>query len=425
MRVGFLLLLICPVVFGQSRTMALKDVLDLALRQNPDLMMSRLDEQRSLLEIRAVSEPMIPRVIVGSGLAYTNGFPSTIDGQAPSIVQARATRGIYNAPQSYMVAKAKEDARGASLSTAHQREEIALKTANLYLDLERTQREIEYARHELEALRRIQGVVKQRITEGRELPIEGKRADVNLAHGQQRIGSLERSKRLFSQALSTALGLPPGEQIEPTMEERPELTIPNTEEAAVDAAFRENKELQQLESKMLSQTLEAKSYRANRKPKVDLLAQYSMLARFNNYDVYFAHYKRDNVQVGMSVSIPLFPSSSDLARASQADVETQRARLQLSNVRSRVENDSREAWRRVQDAQSAWEVSKLDLDLARDQVSVLLAQSEEGRVPLKQIEEAKFAEEEKWILFYDARYTLEKARMELLKQTHQLEAALR
>ena len=67
----------------------------------------------------------------------------------------------------------------------------------------------------------------------------------------------------------------------------------------------------------------------------------------------------------------------------------------------------------------------MDLDVSRDQVSVLLAQMEEGRAALRQVEEARTGETDKWIAFYDAASTAEKARLALLRQTGELTAALR
>jgi hypothetical protein len=49
---------------------------------------------------------------------------------------------------------------------------------------------------------------------------------------------------------------------------------------------------------------------------------------------------------------------------------------------------------------------------------------EEGRASLKQVEEARFTENEKWLAFLDAHYGVERARLNLLKQSGDLLAAL-
>ncbi|MBV9771133.1 MAG: hypothetical protein JOZ32_16295, partial [Bryobacterales bacterium] len=70
-------------------------------------------------------------------------------------------------------------------------------------------------------------------------------------------------------------------------------------------------------------------------------------------------------------------------------------------------------------------VARLDLDYTRDQVSLLLAQLGEGRATQQQLDNARLTEQEKWIAFYDAQHAVENARLDLLRQTGTLQAALR
>jgi len=69
-------------------------------------------------------------------------------------------------------------------------------------------------------------------------------------------------------------------------------------------------------------------------------------------------------------------------------------------------------------------VARLDLDVAREQLSVYLAQMQEGRATLRQVEESRVAESDKWIVFYDAQYGLERARWTVLRLTGDLLAAV-
>jgi hypothetical protein len=66
----------------------------------------------------------------------------------------------------------------------------------------------------------------------------------------------------------------------------------------------------------------------------------------------------------------------------------------------------------------------LDLDVAREQLSMDLAQIEEGRATLRQVEEARIVENHKWIAFYDAQYALEKARWNVLRLTGEVVASV-
>lgn len=111
--------------------------------------------------------------------------------------------------------------------------------------------------------------------------------------------------------------------------------------------------------------------------------------------------------------------------AAQAQVDIMELRTQVNQTRNRIELDTQKSYQELQKARSASEVARLDLDYAREQVSVLLAQLGEGRVQQQKVDDARFNEQEKWIAFYDSQHAVEKARLDLLRQTGTLLAALR
>jgi len=110
---AFVLLSALPA-FAEVRTMTLRQALDLALAQNPDLMLARLDQQKAREQVVIARDPFVPKVFAGSGAAWTNGFPSAIEGNAPSIFQAKTAMSLYNRPQSYQVAQTNEGVRVAA-----------------------------------------------------------------------------------------------------------------------------------------------------------------------------------------------------------------------------------------------------------------------------------------------------------------------
>ena len=410
---------------SESTTLTLKQAVDLALRQNPDITIARLDELRAALDVQVVKEPVLPRVYAGSGLAYSNGFPMSIDGSAPSIVQAKATRTIYSRSQNLQVAQARESAHGATFGSAAVREEVALRAATLFLDLEKTMRQIELAARQHEALQRVETQVRSRVDEGREKEIEGRRAALNVARARQRSGALESQRKRISESLATLLGLSPEVRIVPANEERPRPALPDGEDSSVQVALKDNPELRKLESDIAARDLHARGLRAMRYPKIDLVAQYGLFAKFNNYTDYFRTFQRNNGQLGVSVSLPIFANAQDEAQAAQAAIDGRRLQAELNRARGHVETETRQSWEEIGDAETAEQLAHMDLDLAREQTGLLLAQLEEGKVTLKDVEMARYVENERWMQLYDATSAVERARFQLLKQTRMLVAALR
>jgi outer membrane protein TolC len=159
--------------------------------------------------------------------------------------------------------------------------------------------------------------------------------------------------------------------------------------------------------------------------RLDLVAQYGLFSRFNNYDKFFNRFQRHNGQFGVSIQIPILPSLAARAQKEIVDVELVQLRTQLNAERGRSSAQARKAWAEVTAQETSVEVANLDLQVAREQTSLLLALFDEGRATQKQLEETRLAENEKWMALFDARFALDRARLDLLKETGTLVAALR
>ena len=408
-----------------THTLTLRQAVEMALEQNPDVVLARLEERKAEQEVQIARSPFLPTLAVGSGLAWSSGFPMSIEGATPSVLQARAIADVYNRPQSYRVAAARENRRGVAFDAQAKQEQIALRTVELYLEAERTGRLLEAARRQVDSLAKVAEIVEWRVREGREAPIEAKRAALNLARERQRVIALENAWQNAKEALRSVLGLESGEEIQLAPEQRELPNLPRTVEAAVERALAHSRELRALEARLRAKGLEVRAERAARLPRLELVAQYGLLARFNNYEEFFRKFERHNGQLGVSFQIPLFARPVIEARAGKAEAEAAQLRIQIRTLRDQIAAETRRLHLAAREAEAAGEVARLDLEVAREQVSVILAQMEEGRASLRQLEEARFQESEKWIAYYEARYALELARLSLAARTGDLLAALR
>ena len=165
--------------------------------------------------------------------------------------------------------------------------------------------------------------------------------------------------------------------------------------------------------------------KAARWPRVDLVAQYGMLARFNNYEQFFQRFQRNNGEIGLSFQLPLLAGSGVGAQAAQAQADVSHLQVELASARNRIASDVQQSFRDVKKAAGAADVARLDLDVAREQLSVNLAQMQEGRLTLREVEQARVVENQKWIAFYDAQYAVEKAKWNVLRLTGDLATSLR
>jgi len=424
MRLCASLLLACTFLSAEVHNLSLRQAATRALAQNPDVLMARLDEQKAALQIRIARDPFIPKVYAGSGLAYSYGFPMSIEGSAPSVVQARAVSSVYNRSKTYALAQSKEQARGMGFVTQTRGEDAVLRTIELWLDAEHAARSAEAAAAQVEAARKLEVIARNRVEGGAELPIEVRKAVLETAKAAQRAQSFQADRELLEATLANVLGYEPGDRVRPVPGERALPEVPQNEAAARAEAWKQSKELRKLESDLMATELQTRSARATRLPTLDLVAQYGLFARFNNYDEYFNRFQRNNAQLGVSITVPLFLGAAAQAQATQAALQTARLRTEIQAARNRVALGVDEDFLLLRRAQTALEVSRLDLDVARESLSVLLKRHEMGEGSLADVEAARRLESEKWIAWLGAQHQIERARFALLHRTGALLAAI-
>jgi outer membrane protein TolC len=425
MRRFWLLAVLAGAARAETYTLTIKEAVDRALAQNPDVIMARMDEMKAVEAVRIARDPFTPRVGAGSGLAYSNGFPLSIEGSAPAIIEAKANQYLFNRPQTYALAQAKVNARGAGYATGERRDEIAYRVAMLYIDVDRAGRLADAAQQQVESLEKVYDAVNTRVEAGRELPVTKQEANVNLLRARQRLLNLQSDRDYGEHNLAAALGYSAGDSVRPASTIRTPPAVPETEDAALRTALNASKELKRLDTNLEAKGLEIKGDKAQRLPRVDLVAQYALLSKYSNYDQYFLRFQRNNGELGASIQIPLWTGPGLKAQVAQAEADQQHLRAEMLAARNRITLDVHQSYQEINKANVASQVAKAELDLAHTQVSVLLAQMNEGRATLRQVEEARFNENEKWIAFYDAQFNAEKARLNVLRQTGDLTAALR
>jgi outer membrane protein TolC len=70
------------------------------------------------------------------------------------------------------------------------------------------------------------------------------------------------------------------------------------------------------------------------------------------------------------------------------------------------------------------EVSRLELALAQDNLQVMQAQFQEGRISIRDMQNAQLEENDKWLAFLDADFARQQAQLDLLHATGQVATLL-
>jgi outer membrane protein len=425
MKYPILLLLSVSALRAEVYSFTLQQALAIASRQNPDVALARLDDQRAQNNIKVVHDPFVPKVYAGSGLAYTYGYPNSIDGNAPSLIQIRTDMVIYNKPRSYQVAAARENARGTQFDAQERADEVAFRTASLFLDAEQAAKQRQSLTDQLPTLRQVPSVMQSRVAEGSELPVEIQRARVNLQQVEHQLTVVKNSEDYAEMLLAVTLGYSANDRVLP-VESAQSFQVPplKSEDDSVAIALSHSKQLKRLQSAVLAKELEIRSYRSSRQPQVNLVAQYALFGKYA-YQDYFQKFQTNNAQIGASFTIPLLVGSASAGQYQQAAVDMAKLRIQINQTRNQIAVNTRRSYQDMKAAEETRDLARTQLDLSHQDLSVQLARYAEGQLPLRDVERARVLENQGWLALYEAETQVERTKLGFLRQLGDLMSTLR
>ena len=406
---------------GAGEKLTLKRAVALAVENSRDVVLARLRQNVAEKSAGLGRSRFLPNLYTGTGAAYTKGFP-LIGGTAPSLFNLSYVQTIFNPPLRGEFRAAEEQSEVQRLEVERTRDAVMVRTASNFLELLKVRHSLELLRRERESAQKITSVTRERLEAGIELPVEVMRAQLSAARIEQRIAQLEAREDTLELELHQGTGLPPGQPLDLVAEDLPS-TADEPLGDLVQQALTSNLELKQAEFERRAREQRLKGERGGYWPTVDLVADYSVLSRFNNYDRFFRHFERNAVNAGVSVRIPIFSSGTSAAVA-LARSELTAVEISLKNKRSNVEIDIRRQARRSRELEMAREVARLELQLAQENLRVVQAQFQEGRVSLRDLEKARLEESDRWMAFLDRDYERQQAQLDLLRSTGRLASVL-
>ncbi len=399
---------------GAVRTMTLREAVDLALHNNRNILLAEANSARAAAEHDQAQSQFRPQVLLGSGLAYTKGFPLSIEGSAPSIFQVNSSQALFDRNLRNLEKQAGQMQQAAGKSLEDTQDQVVADTALTYLDLDRSRRSLDYLRGQVESLEASAQLTEERVQSGLQPPLDTTRARLGAARARSELAALENQVSLLEFHLRDLTGIPASERIETQAVEVPPLPDATLEEW-IARALANQPALQALDDEVRAKEFQVKSEEGTRWPRVNLVGQYGLFSKINNYDQYFQKFARNNITIGASIVVPVYQRERYSAGLAIAENELAAARFRRDQARADVERQVRELWGGAQQQTAAREVVRLELDLARGSLDAVLAQYDEGRVNRLVAEQARQEENRAWVSLLDADYQTEKARLELLR----------
>ncbi len=100
------------------------------------------------------------------------------------------------------------------------------------------------------------------VEEGSQLPVELKRARVNMEVSRQRLEAARLDQDYYEMMLAVVLGYPATDRVKPVDSDLPAFGAPASENEATDAALQNSRELRQMEANVLAKQLDVRSYKS-------------------------------------------------------------------------------------------------------------------------------------------------------------------
>lgn len=398
-----------------ARRITLNEAVALALKNNREVLLAQTDVARATAAHQESKAPFRPTIFLGSGLAATKGFPLSIEGSAPSIFQVSGQQSFINPNLRNLERQAGQMQAAAANSLEQKRDDVVAQTVLTYLDLDRSRRSLQYVEGQTQSLSEAEQIVSERVRAGLEPPIEDTRAKLNTARSRSAMLGVQNQISMLEFALRDLTGIPQSESVTLESTEVPALPDDQTLEQVIARALENNEGIRALDDEVRAKQYQVRSEEASRWPRVNLVAQYGLFSKFNNFEKFFQRFSRNNITAGISVLVPLWDRYRTSALISRAEAELAAARLRLNDAKANITRQIRQMWADAQQQAAARDVARLELELARKTVDVTLAQFEEGRINRLGVEQSRGDENQKWISFLDASYQSEKARLELLR----------
>jgi outer membrane protein len=404
---------------GAPVALTLKRVIELALQNSKEIQVAKIQASVADRAAKITKAQFMPNLYAGSGAGYSNGIPETPGGRAPSIFSVSYTEQVFNEPLRGQAKETQEQSKAQKIVLEDAKNSVISRTAMAYLELGKVRHSLELLRKEQESAEKILQVTQERQGEGYELPVEVTKAQLTKAQVIQRILQLEGREDELEVFLRYQAGFSESQTIEVTPEE-----LPGEAELAGDnlvaMAMTHNAGLQLAESDVRGKEFRLKGEKRGYFPTIELVSIYSVLAKYNNYLLFFNHFQRNNFNAGIDMRVPIF-SAQTRAAVGLAQVNLDAAKVNLTNKRTELTADVRQKTRRVRERDAAKEVARLELQLAQQNVAVQQAQFAEGKLNLREVEKARLEENEKWMAYLDANFQKQQAQLELLRTAGQLD----
>ncbi len=420
---GSVLLVACAICRAEDppnpELLPFSKAIELALQHSGVIGIATINQWRAHKEYQELRANYIPQLTVGSGLGYTYGFPLTLEGAAPSLVNFTSVQSLFNPALTQFIKAAKINWSATSQDMQDKRNAVILDTALTYAQLDQLTGKIKTLTEAQSAAEKAEFVTEQRLQQGVDSKLEVTKSQLAAARIRLRIAEAQQQRDVLREHLSKLVGLP-AQSIVLESQSIPQLPAISQDDDLPARAIENSPAVRLADQKVSAAEVRAKGEHKALLPTVDVASQYAYLARYNNYDVFFRNYLANNFSGGLNIRFPIF-NAVQKAKAEQADADAMIVRKQADLTRNQVGEDTLKLQRSLRQLAAARDVAKLEWEVAQGEMEAVTARMESGGANTRDQENARLAVDDKQAAYLDAEFGLSRAKLQLLRLTGELE----
>jgi len=376
------------------------------------------DQERTYEAYVEAKSLYLPQMVVGSAIAYSTGFPLSLEAQLRPFSTVTTQQFLFNPAQRSFVKSARAQWQASTLAQSELRRQIMLDAALAYVDLSRINLEVQLLRQQHDTAARLVRIETERVKADLGSGYSLMRAKLIEAQTRMRSAELDGSAMQLRKRLSELTGLPEQEieTVPDSIPPLPDAAAPNAAQEATDS----DRRVKIAEEQSRASFLHAQGAHKLLWPSVDAVGQYALLSRFNNYDQFYKRFERNNGAVGLVIRFG-FLNRAQAAHAREADAEAVKAQRQVDTIKSQVSAEVLRAQALLKQLAAARDTAQLEYALSRAETKKLDVNAEIGKTALGDQVTAHISADQKFEELLDATFELRKAQLQMLNATDDLD----
>lgn len=410
------------VPFPAKAQVSLYTVVDLALRNSTSVRIAEADVMRATASLTETKDAYIPNLVLGSSLGYSYGFPLG----EPSVFNVSSQSLFFTFSQRDYIRAATHGLRAAQFNLKDTREQVVLEASLDYVQLDNIQNELGALDQEKQFADKLISIEEDRVLAGVETRMELTKAKLTAARIDLKRLHLEANASLLRQQLSHLTGL------SATDFTTNAASIPSAPQFLPGSSLSEKVNELNAGVQASQANAKAKLYvafgdsRQIFRPQLGFGGDYSLFAKFNNYDQYFKAFQYNNFDIGISIKVPLFDASLK-AKERRSAADAARAAAEADQTRDAASEQVFQLQQSLAELSTQQRIAQLQAELAQEQLNAVETQLAHGsgslNAPLtpKDEQQARIEERQRYEDVLDANLAVLRAELSILRSTGSIE----